>query len=304
MVGMAAVLAGTVHAPLTAIILLFEMTNDYRIILPLMFAVIVSLLLSQALVGHSVYSLGLARKGVHLERGRDVRVLEGITVGEVMQPDTTSLNESDLLSAAADTLLTTRRHGLPVTDPAGELVGIFTLQDLDRAQADSNSAAKTVGDVCTRELLVAHPDETIDLALRRISERNLGRMPVVARDNPRRLLGMLRRNDIVRAYDMGLTRRAMNRHRAHQVRLGAYSGVNVEEIRIEPNSACAGKPVKAIAWSQDSILVTLRRGRQVMIPHGDTVLQAGDVLVVAAEGDALDALGRICRAPEKNGKEL
>jgi len=71
----------------------------------------------------------------------------------------------------------------------------------------------------------------------------------------------------------------------------------VEELHIEPGSACDGKPVKALSWPHESILVTLRRGRQVMIPHGDTVLKASDVLVVAAEGDALETLRQMCRAP-------
>jgi CIC family chloride channel protein len=297
MVGMAAVLAGTVHAPLTAIILLFEMTNDYRIILPLMFAVLVSLAISQTLERYSVYGLGLARKGVRLERGRDVRVLEGITVGEVMQPDTTSLRETDSLKTAADTLLQSHHHGLPVVDQAGNLVGIITLQDLDRAHSQDGAAEKSVGEAATRDLEVAHPDETMDLALRRMSVRDLGRMPVVERDNPRHLLGMLRRSDIVRAYDLALTRRTITRHQAHQIRLGAYAGVSVEELHIEPGSACDGKPVKALSWPHESILVTLRRGRQVMIPHGDTVLKASDVLVVAAEGDALETLRQMCRAP-------
>ncbi|HEY3340878.1 MAG TPA: chloride channel protein, partial [Anaerolineae bacterium] len=88
LVGMAAVLAGAVHAPLTSIILLFEMTNDYRIILPVMFAVVVSLVVSQRLQHDSVYTLALARKGVRLQRGRDVDVLEGITVSEVMPQET------------------------------------------------------------------------------------------------------------------------------------------------------------------------------------------------------------------------
>jgi CIC family chloride channel protein len=154
-----------------------------------------------------------------------------------------------------------------------------------------------VGDVATRELVAAYPDETMDEALRRMSVRDLGRMPVVARDDPRRLLGMLRRADVVRAYDLALTRRTVARHRAQQVRLGAYSGVSVEELRIAPGAACAGQPVKAVHWPPESILVTLRRGGEVMIPHGDTLLQAGDVLVVAAEGAARDTLRRLCAAP-------
>ncbi|MFN8457827.1 MAG: chloride channel protein, partial [Anaerolineae bacterium] len=105
MVGMAAMLAATVHAPLTAILLLFEMTNDYHIILPLMFAVVVSLLFSQRLQRDSVYTLGLARKGVRIERGRDVEVLDALRVDEVMQTNFTTLLATDTLQTAADTLL-------------------------------------------------------------------------------------------------------------------------------------------------------------------------------------------------------
>ena len=295
MVGMAAVLAGTVHAPLTAIILLFEMTNDYRIILPLMAAVMVSLVMSQLLEKYSVYGLGLARKGVHLARGRDVRVLEGITVGEVMQPSTASLRETETLAAAAETLLATRRHGLPVVNAVDELVGILTLQDLDRAHSDGRPDTQVVGDVATRALELAYPDETMDQALLRMSVRDLGRMPVVARDNPRHLLGMLRRTDIVRAYDMALTRRVTRRHQAHQIELGSYAEVAVSELTIARGAPCAGQMVSAVHWPHDSILVTVRRGGQVRIPHGDTLLQPGDVLVVAAEGEAQEQVRALCR---------
>ncbi len=301
MVGMAAVLAGTVHAPLTAILLLFEMTHDYRIILPLMFAVAVSLIVSKRIQADSVYALGLARKGVRLERGHDVEVLEAITVIEVMQRDTPVLRDRDSVVTASEMLTQTRHHGLPVVDLSDALVGILTVQDLDRAQAEGEPAQRTVGDICTRELLTAFPDETIGAALRRMGARDVGRLPVVARDNPRQLLGMLRRTDMVRAYDMALTRRATVRHRAHQVRLGATvsGGVRVEEIRISPGAPCAGKRVRDVTWPRDSVIATVRRGRRVVIPHGDTILLADDVLVVAAEDGAREDVKRMCHGPRE-----
>jgi chloride channel protein, CIC family len=296
MVGMAALLAGAVHCPLTAILLLFEMTRDYRIILPVMFAVVISLLISQRLDSDSVYLKGLARKGIRLERGRDVEVLEGLRVEEVMQTKPATLRESDALAAASDLLLRTRHHGLPVVDGAGELVGVLTVQDLDRAHVDGGNTTRTVGDVCTRDLLVAYPDETLGAALRRMSVRDVGRLPVVARADPRRLLGVLRRVDVVRAYDVALTRRTAMRHRAHQVRLDAITSTNmsVEEIVIEAGAPCAGKRVREVTWPRDCVVATLRRGRQVLIPHGDTVLQTDDVLVVVAEGEAREAVQRLC----------
>ena len=101
LVGMAAVLAGSVHAPLTAVILLFEMTNDYRIILPLMFAVAVSLVISQRIQRDSVYAMGLARHGIRLDRGRDVEVMGAISVGDAMHTGGATLLETMSLSDAA-----------------------------------------------------------------------------------------------------------------------------------------------------------------------------------------------------------
>jgi len=304
MVGMAAVLAGAVHAPLTAIILLFEMTNNYRIILPLMFAVAVSLLVSQRMQSDSVYVLGLARKGVRLEHGRDVEVLDTVTVGEVMQAELSSLHESDSLEAAADLLMQTRHHGLPVLNADGELVGIFTVQDLERGQSDKDSGICTVGQACARDLLVAYPDETIGAALRRMGARDIGRLPVVARDNQSRLLGVLHRTDIVRAYDVALSRRVVTRHRAQQVRLGAFSGTNVEEIVVASGSPCAGKRISQVAWPRESVVATIRRGQQMIIPHGNTVLRVGDVLVVVAEGNAREQIRLVCmKEPDRMSGE-
>ncbi len=291
MVGMAALLAGAVHAPLTAILLLFEMTHDYRIILPLMFSVVISLLIAQRLQRDSVYTLGLARKGIRLERGRDVDVLETVTVAEVMQPVPFMLHEGDTLAKASELLIQTHRHGVPVLDAAGKLAGIFTLQDLNRYESDTWQT-RIVGDSCTHQLIVTYPDESIGAALRKMGARDIGRLPVVARNEPDQLVGMLRRSDLVRAYDSALTRRAKLRHSAHQVRLDALTpeAMQVVELAVEPGSACADKSLKAIAWPAGAIVASIRRKQQLLIPHGDTILRTGDILAIVTEESSLEAV--------------
>lgn len=294
LVGMAAVLAGAVHAPITAILLLFEMTNDYRIILPLMAAVIISLVIAQRLQPESVYSLALARKGIRLDRGRDIEVLEALTVVEVMAPPMGVFHETDTLETAADVFSHTRTHGLPVLDAAGSLVGILTVSDLDRAQAQN---LQTVGDGCSRDLLVAFPDESLATAFRRMGQRDIGRLPVVAREDPHHLLGVLRRTDLLRAYDAALTRRAVTRHRSDQVRLGTMSGLGVQEFRVAAGAPCAGKRILEVRWPAECVVASVRRGRRVLVPHGDTVLQSGDVLVVVADQQASAEVRRLCQTP-------
>ncbi len=301
MVGMAAVLAGAIHAPLTAILLLFEMTRDYRIILPLMFAVTVSLFISSRLQPDSLYIHGLARKGLRIERGRDVDVLEGITVGEVMDKKYVTLKEDTPLQQAADTMLKLRRHGVMVLDSNGELAGVLTLQDIQNAQTKEDVAQLQVKDAYSRDPLVAFPDETLAAALRRMGVRDIGTLPIVSRQNARKILGILRRSDTIRSYELALTRRTAMRQRAQQARLGVLSGAQVEEVVLESGSACEGKRVSEVAWPHDSVIASIRRGSRLMIPHGETILQGGDVLTFVIEASDSDALRKLCKQG-KDGK--
>jgi CIC family chloride channel protein len=156
----------------------------------------------------------------------------------------------------------------------------------------------TVGEACTKDLLVAYPDESIGNALRKMGARDIGRLPVVSRENEKELVGLLRRSDMVRAYDIALTRRAALRHRAHQVRLGAISDerMDVTEMKVEAGALCAGKRISETQWPRGCVLASLRRGRRVLIPHGDTLVKAGDVLVIVAEGHDHAEIDRLCRA--------
>jgi CIC family chloride channel protein len=84
------------------------------------------------------------------------------------------------------------------------------------------------------------------------------------------LIGLLRRVNVIRAYDVALTRRAALRHQAHQLRLGAVAGIEVVEFAVEVGSPIAGLRISQVTWPRDSMVATLRRGRRLLIPHGDT----------------------------------
>jgi len=292
MVGMAAVLAGAVHSPLTAILLLFEMTHDYRIILPLMFSVMISMLISRYIASDSVYMLGLARKGIRIERGKDVEVLERITVDEVMTKSPPSLHENVTVKQTMDYMLKNHIHGVPVLTEKNELYGIITLHDVRDTEHEES---EKLGDICARDLLVAYPNETIGAALRRMSVRGVGRMPVVSRENPKQLVGLLRRSDAIRAYDIALKRHAQLRHRAQQVRLGTFSGVDVQEVAIKPEAPCDGRAVRDVEWPRDCVIASVRRGSKLFIPRGETILKAGDALVFVAEGQARKTVVQLCQ---------
>jgi CIC family chloride channel protein len=283
LVGMAAVFAASAHAPITAVIILFELTGDYRIILPLMLTVVVATLLSQLMLrGESIYTLKLSRRGVHLERGRDVDILQGIMVEEVMARDVATVPTNMTLAELATVFDRTHHHGLMVLNEEAKLWGIVTLTDLERAQAENRPKSTPVSAVATTwpHLQVAYPDESMGDALARMGSRGLGRLPVVSREDPYQLLGLLRREGISRAYTLALTQRAEIQQRTKQLQIHDYEEAEFVEITLVPNDNAVGKTVEKIAPSmpKDCVLVSIQRDGRVIIPRGDTVFQAGDLV--------------------------
>ena len=289
-VGMAAVFAGAARAPFTAILIVFELTNDYQLIVPLMAGVIISLIVAERLHPESIYTLKLTQRGIHLRHGRDVDVMETVRVDEVMvrQPVTVSAELPAALLAGE--FLRTGRHGFPVLNADGTLLGVVSLEDYRRAMIDEqdSAAALLVRDISTNEVVSVYPDETVGTALQRMAPRDLSRLPVVARGNPRRLLGMVRRNDIVRAYEVGALRREEARYRVEQMQVVRDTRVQFVEVTLMPDSRAAQKVVAELNIPRGAVLVSVRRGREILIPHGDTELCVGDTVTVLCESECAE----------------
>jgi CIC family chloride channel protein len=288
LVGMSAVFAAAAHAPITAVLIVFEMSHDYRLILPLMLATVLSTLFSEHLRRDSIYTLKLTRQGIHLERGHDIDVMQGIDVGEAMTSEFDSVPASMTLPDLAHAFTESHHHGFPVLDERGGLCGVVTLQDMERAAARGNAPALTVMDIASTRLLVAYPDEPLWVALKRMGGRDVGRLPVVSRDNPTRLLGIIRRADIIKAYNKAIIRRMELQHHTERLRLGKLTGTEFAELVVGEDAAVSQKPLRELILPHECVLVSVRRGRKLIIPHGDTVLQPGDRVTALVAEECLE----------------
>ncbi len=279
LVGMAATFAGAARAPITAILIVFEMSNDYRLILPLMLATVISTAIAHYIHPESIYTLKLARRGIVIRHGRDIDVMQSVTVEQAMQRNPVTVPPTMPLKELADMFVQAHGHGFPVVDEQGNLVGIVSLTDYQEAAKRKDADRLTVGDIMTRDLIVAYPDETLWEALRKLGLRDVSRLPVVSRQNPRQLLGLIRRRDIIRAYNLAIARRGEIAQRLQELRVGEG---DAEYIRVDlPADAWAvGKRVRELHLPEDCVLVSVRRGRRIIIPHGDTVLQPGDRITI------------------------
>ena len=295
LVGMAAVFSASAHAPITAVIILFELTGDYRIILPLMLTVVIATLVSQWLMhGESIYTLKLSRRGVRLQHGRDVDVLQGVLVSEVMTHSVETVTKDMTITELTDVITHSHRNGFGVLDDQGKLFGIVTLSDLERAVTDKRSHNTTVAEIATTwpHLRVSFPDETIGDALTHMGAQGLGRLPVVSRDDPYHLLGILWRPDIIRAYNLVLTRRAEIQHSTKRIEQQYQEPTEFIDIHLSSSDKIIGKTVAEIAAviPRDCVLVSIQRNGRVIIPHGDTTFQAGDQITAFVRVQESDKL--------------
>ena len=283
LVGMAAMFAGAARAPITSIMLVLEMSNDYRLIVPLMLSVVVSTLLADILHRESIYTLKLALKGIHLERGHDVDLLQSVVVRDVMSDNYQPVSSSTTLIEMIVKLNTSHHHGFPIVDD-GHLRGIVTLTDVERAQKEGASFDATVMDFgTTQNYYLVYPDDPIYLALRRMNAYGIGRLPVIKRYSDEEYLGMIRREDILKAYDIGLMRKSMETHRDERFKLRNIENQSFMELEVTRSAPMANRPLRDFPCSQYCLILSIYRHGSSIHAHGDTVIEAGDVIIAYAD---------------------
>jgi CIC family chloride channel protein len=199
LVGMAAMFAGSAHAPITSILILFEMTGDYRIILPLMLSCTISVLIVQWLLKESIYSIKLTRKGIVYKGGYNVNILETIHVAEVMLRTVQFVSNKDTVDSVRTLMETSDHHGFPVLDKQGKLCGIICGSDVRQA-ISSGRGHELVSTIASSHVITANPDETLYEVLKRFGSRDLGHLPVVDPVDSSRVVGLITRADILEAY--------------------------------------------------------------------------------------------------------
>jgi chloride channel protein, CIC family len=280
LVGMAAVFAAAARAPLTAILIVFELTGSYALVLPLMVAVGIAIFVAELRGSESIYYHQLRERGVVYGQTEDLDVLQTVTVEEVMTAEHPTVSEG-LPRRELETRFTiTGSHGFAVTDAQDRLVGIISVRDLERD-------GETAGELCTRRVLTVAPDDPVFRAVRRMASLDVGRMPVVD-PSTRRVVGMVRRADVVTAYQRGINRSMGVQQRQASGRLRDLTGLRFVELVVEAGSPIAGVSVREVTWPERTVLTSIRRAGDVLVPKGTTVMEPGDELVaLTGHGDEL-----------------
>jgi CIC family chloride channel protein len=205
LVGMAAMLASTTHAPLTGVLLVYELTRSYSIMLPLMLTAVIAALASRVLYRDSIYTAELASLGIRLGGMSDLTVLRRLHVSNLPLDTAITVSADDELSKIIGI---SAEHGVDdfvVLHQDGSYRGMVTSNDLRQALINRQVIALlTVDEVTRDDLPVVYPDETMDVALDRFSRHDVERLVVLSRDVPAQVMGLISRASLMNRYQREL----------------------------------------------------------------------------------------------------
>jgi CIC family chloride channel protein len=210
-VGMGAVVAATTHGPLQAILIIFEMTGDYKIILPLMITCIISCLIARKLCGESIYTFKLIRRGINIRGGQEVNILSSINVKDVMYHTVEIIPETFLLQDLAKKLPQSRSNNFVVVDENEKITGVLTFLDYyDKLFNEKLDNHMMVKDIMTTDVVTVSIEDNLSTAMEKISIGDYSILPVVSVEDPLKMVGIMTRRDILEAYDQAVIKKALN----------------------------------------------------------------------------------------------
>ncbi|HET6570001.1 MAG TPA: chloride channel protein [Solirubrobacterales bacterium] len=198
LIGMGAVFAAAARAPMTAILIIFELTGDYRIMLPLMLAVVIATAVASRMSPDSIYTLKLARRGIDLLRRRPASPMEAVTVAEAMRPTPEPVPAAAPLAEVLDRLSATDEPALPVVDESGAFLGVLLDDELEQALGDEDEESDAGS--LARQLPTLTQTETLAEATATLVKTDSAGLAVLD-EKGERVVGWLSHRDILRVYD-------------------------------------------------------------------------------------------------------
>ncbi|MEP7065294.1 MAG: chloride channel protein [Gemmatimonadota bacterium] len=205
LVGMAGLIAGTLHAPITAIFMVFEMTDDYNIVPPLMIVSVIALATARRFSSHGLYDGWLARRGEHLAHGTDRAIMHRLLVRDVMNTAPVRVEPGATLAEVVEASSESRLTTIPVVDEDGLLYGVITFAELRLALLDRGDLAPLLRAADLGEPTeVALATDTMQTALAKLNARSTDLLPVVESEDHPIFLGVLTRDDILASYEREL----------------------------------------------------------------------------------------------------
>jgi CIC family chloride channel protein len=201
-VGMGAVAGAVMQAPLTNILMRFELTNDYTLILPIMVSCIAASYTYQRFTKHSLYVQYLLNKGINIRHGREVSIMNSVKVRDVMNTEFTTIAQEMPFRKVLETISYSKNFYFPILDNKGDMTGILSFSDIREMMFEEQLGDLLVAEeLATHKVQVLTPEQNLNEAMEIFSQLDVDQLPVVRNDDKAKVIGMLTRGDVMAAYN-------------------------------------------------------------------------------------------------------
>jgi len=219
-VGIGAFLAASTQAPLTAIFLLFEMTGNYMIIIPVMLTAVLGTVTASWLYDDSIDTVDFTREGINIHEGREVAIMKSIKVGKAITEDVDFISENANINHLLELFRFARNSFyFPVVNHKGLMVGVVSMQDVKTIlHSEEERVCHLVGGICARDVIMLTPDTNLYEAMKLFDIKGIDEIPVVESLEEPWVLGMLKRQEVITAYNHEMLKRGIS-ERAESIRM-------------------------------------------------------------------------------------
>jgi CIC family chloride channel protein len=298
LVGMGAVVAAATHAPITAIIIIFELTNDYKIILPLMLSCIIASFLAMGLHKDSIYTMKLTRRGLRFKEGRELNILRSLQVKDFLCDDYQVFVNTDQVGHIINQAIGSKHHNFQIVDAKDNYVGCFSLNQLKNLMLEKEilDAFVIAQDLAVTDIRIQH-DDHLEHAMQIFGSTDAAEIAVLKHN---KLQGVVKRKDVIEAYNHEIAKREAasglvqkfkfaEQSKAREIG-GGYTLMEIEAPRVFWEKNLKELNLKAL-YRIDVLLIKRRYPPQtITIPSADEVIQQGDQLIIAGQGDSLSKI--------------
>lgn len=281
-VGMASVFAASAHAPVTAVLIVFEMTGDYKIILPMMVSVVLATVISQMFHKESIYTDRLKEKGVDLEFLHDAKILGSVQVSDVMEKKFEAIPTGLSGKKLMEKILNRKGKCLFTFESSGKLCGIIKPEKIQETLLEESVAAVVAADIAEPIQEYCLSNEPLSEASRLMMAQGLMEFPVMDPENQTKMVGVLRSENIFKAIT------SMSAKQEDLLnRMGEQKGPRFYKLTLSGKSPLVGKMIRELKLPRGVVFSSLKRGKLSIVPHGETVLKSRDrvSVVVSRENE-------------------
>jgi CIC family chloride channel protein len=202
LVGMGAFLAAATHAPMTSIFLLFEITGNYEVIIPIMFASVIGVMVARRFCPDSLDSMELSRQGIYLHKGVEANILNSILVKSVMVKEFETLPETMSFAEFMAFFPSSKTQYYPVLDSRGKMTGVVSFQDIREIMLeDGLEQVVVMKELAETELIKLLPHDNLTTAIKKFGIKDIETIPVVDPEDHANIVGILKRKDVIDSYN-------------------------------------------------------------------------------------------------------